>query len=339
MKVLNVALDLIDEDLQQPRYNFDESSLKELAESIKELGLLNPIKVRPIENGRYKIVFGNRRYKACRLLGLKEIPCILAENASDLDIYLEQLTENIQRESFTPIEEAKAFEKLMSDPSFKVSKKYLASRLGKSLNYISQKLDLLNFGKEIQQKIHGGSEIIKGRLTEEQVLPLKNVAIEYRDALAKKVAEEEVSSQDVKLIAKLFSASDISDDSKEYLLQKPSHQLINDWFEYEQEKKRIKEKPEIKLVDDNTLPEIDIEGNFNYFQIEVVKKLHQLLSGLPSRCELSEEVLSSIKKVRIEHKEEFLQTVDSLLSLLEGHTEQWKQIRKLASEIKIKLVK
>jgi ParB family chromosome partitioning protein len=342
MLVKSIALSLIDEDKEQPRYNFNEESLKELAESIKEVGLLNPIKVKTLENGRYKIIFGNRRFKACRLLDLTEIPAIISENESDLDIYLEQLTENIQREGFTPIEEAEAFNRLLNDQKFRISKKLLSSRLGKTERYISQKLDLLTFGKEVQRLIHAGKDILPNKLTEEQVLPLKNVAIEYRDILAQKVAAEQASVKDVKRISELFLAKDISSKSKEILLNKPVHQLINDWSEYERGRKESLPKPELKVLDSSDEKTGFLNNHFsnsNYHQIAIVKKLHSLLNNIPSQHVISEEVLSSIEEIKIADKEEFLSTVDALIDCLSGHVREWKEVRAKASTTKLEVVK
>lgn len=342
MKVINVALNLIDEDKEQPRYNFNEESLKELAESIKEVGLLNPIKVRQLDNGRYKIIFGNRRFKACQLLALEQIPAIISNSESELDIYLEQLTENIQRESFTPIEEAEAFNKLLNDEKFKISKKLLSSRLGKSERYISQKLDLLKFGKEVQQLIHSGKEILPNKLSEEQVLPLKNVAIEYRDKLASKVAAEQAPVKDVKRISELFLAKDISPESKEILLNRPVHQLINDWSDYEKAKKEPPIKPELKAVDTSTNNSEYLSNSFvnsGYSQLAIVKKLHALLNSVPSHHEIPEDMLCSIDQIKIANKEEFLTSIDALIDCLMGHVQEWKKAKAKASVTKLGVVK
>ncbi|MGG4143870.1 ParB/RepB/Spo0J family partition protein [Paenibacillus algorifonticola] len=342
MRVINVALNLIDEDKEQPRYNFNEESLNELAESIKEVGLLNPIKVRQIDNGRYKIIFGNRRFKACQLLNLEQIPAIISDSESELDIYLEQLTENIQREGFTPIEEAEAFNRLLNDAKFRISKKLLSSRLGKSERYISQKLDLLIFGKEVQQLIHSGKDILPNKLSEEQVLPLKNVAIEYRDKLASKVAAEQAPVKDVKRISELFLAKDISSESKEILLNRPVHQLINDWSDYEKDKKEHPAKPELKAVDTSTNNSDFLNNGFvnsGYGQLAIVKKLNALLNSVPSQHEIPEDVLSSIEEIKIANKEEFLTTVDALIDCLMGHVQEWKKVKAKASVTKLGVVK
>ncbi len=226
MKLVEIDINLIDEDTEQPRREFDKTAIEELAESIREVGLLNPIKVYKAKYGRYKIVFGNRRYKALKLLGFRKIPCILSDNTDELDIYFEQLTENIQRRDFTPIEEAEGFQKLLEGEKWQVSKKYLASRLGKSEKYITNKLALLVFGAEIRKIIHGGAEIIAGRLSEDQALGLKDVPLAYRDQLAMKVARDQRSARDAKRIAGLFMDEGFDAPTKERFLKMPCLELV-----------------------------------------------------------------------------------------------------------------
>ncbi len=145
MDIIPIPTHLIDEDKEQPRYQFDDEALQELMNSIGELGLLSPIKVRKTPDGRYKIIYGNRRYKACTALSLPTIPCIVSEATDEMEIYLEQIAENLTRQGFSPIEEAEAFNKLLTDPKFSSSVKYLSSKLGKPENYIKNKLELLKF--------------------------------------------------------------------------------------------------------------------------------------------------------------------------------------------------
>src|SRR5690606_1636084 len=98
MEIVQLDIQLIDEDRAQPRVQFDEEALQELMASIQEVGLLSPIKVRPVNNGRYMIIYGNRRYKACQKLEFTTIPCIISTAMSDTDVYLEQIAENLTRE-------------------------------------------------------------------------------------------------------------------------------------------------------------------------------------------------------------------------------------------------
>lgn len=226
VKLVEIDINLIDEDSEQPRREFDKKAIEELAESISEVGLLNPIKVYKVKYGRYKIVFGNRRYKALKMLGFRKIPCILSDNTDELDIYFEQLTENIQRRDFTPIEEAEGFQKLLDGDRWKLSKKYLSSRLGKTEKYITNKLALLVFGPEIRRIIHGGAEILAGQLSEEQALGLKDVPMAYRDQLALKVARDQRSARDAKRIAGLFVSEEFDAPTKEKFLKMPCHELV-----------------------------------------------------------------------------------------------------------------
>ena len=237
MEIIQLDMKLIDEDLDQPRYQFDETALQELMNSIEELGLLSPIKVRPTANGRYKIIYGNRRYKASHRLGKETIPCIISEAMTEIDIYLEQIAENLTREGFSPIEEADAFHKLLNDPKFRSSTKFLSAKLGKTENYIKNKCELLKFSNAVKKLIVSGTEIRKNCLTEEQLLPLKDLSMEHRDPIALIAARDELPVSDVKKIAKLFKDATISDSTKEKLLLKDGPGLIETWSTREQNKK------------------------------------------------------------------------------------------------------
>ncbi|QAY65966.1 ParB/RepB/Spo0J family partition protein [Paenibacillus protaetiae] len=229
MDIVQIPVHLIDEDTDQPRYRFGEESLQELISSIEELGLLSPIKVRTLENGRYKIIYGNRRYKATMALKRETIPCIVSNATDETEIYLEQIAENLTREGFTPIEEAEAFDKLLHNPKFNSSVKFLASKFGKPESYIKNKCELLKFGSPVKKLVVSGTEIRANQLTEEQLLPLKDLPIEYRDTLALTMAKDEMPVSDVKKIAKLFKDKDISDSTKSKLLFKSGPGLLETW--------------------------------------------------------------------------------------------------------------
>ncbi|TVY01411.1 ParB/RepB/Spo0J family partition protein [Cohnella terricola] len=237
MDIVHIPTHLIDEDKDQPRYQFDEEALRELASSIEEIGLLSPIKVRTTGDGRYKIIYGNRRYKACTSLNLPTIPCIVSTATDEMEIYLEQIAENLTRQGFSPIEEAEAFNKLLTDPKFSSSIKYLSSKLGKPEAYIKNKLDLLKFSPAVRKLIVGGTEIRKDQLTEDQLIPLKDLPMEYRDSLALIMAADEMPVTDVKRIARLFKDKEISEGTKGKLLFKTGPQLLETWSTYEHNRK------------------------------------------------------------------------------------------------------
>lgn len=237
MQIIELPMSLIDEDKDQPRYRFGEESLQELVNSIEEIGLLSPIKVRKAEGGRYKIIYGNRRYLACSKLGRETIPAIVSEATDDTEIYLEQVAENLTREGFTPIEEGEAFHKLLNDPKFASSVKFLAAKLGKPEAYIKNKCELLKFGPAVKKLVVSGTDIRKDTLTEDQLLPLKDLPVEYRDHLALIMARDEMPVIDVKRIAKLFKDASISERTKSQLLYKDGPGLLDTWSAYEASRK------------------------------------------------------------------------------------------------------
>ncbi|MEK0317922.1 ParB/RepB/Spo0J family partition protein [Cohnella sp. 56] len=237
MQIIELPMKLIDEDKDQPRYRFGEESLQELVNSIGEIGLLSPIKVRKADGGRYTIIYGNRRYLACSKLGRETIPCIVSEATDETEIYLEQVAENLTREGFTPIEEGEAFHKLLNDPKFASSVKFLAGKLGKPEAYIKNKCELLKFGPAVKKLVVSGTDIRKGTLTEDQLLPLKDLPMEYRDPLALIMARDEMPVIDVKRIAKLFKDASISERTKSQLLYKDGPGLLDTWSAYEASRK------------------------------------------------------------------------------------------------------
>lgn len=136
-------------DPNQPRKKFDKEKLEELAASIKSKGVIEPLTVRLVEgDGRYTIVTGERRFKAAQLAGLEEIPCIIKHLSSE-EILTYQLIENLQREDLSPIDEASALKKLLSNGLTQIE---VSKLIGKSQPYISQSLKILDLPKNILQE-------------------------------------------------------------------------------------------------------------------------------------------------------------------------------------------
>ena len=145
--VINLLkISLIDPKGDQPRKFFDKASLEELAASIKENGLLQPILVREYGEGRYQIIAGERRYRASRLAGLSEIPSIILDK-SDADTAQIALIENIQREDLNPIEEAMAYRSLQNE--YGMTQEILSFKVGKSRSAIANSMRLLDLPEEI----------------------------------------------------------------------------------------------------------------------------------------------------------------------------------------------
>lgn len=150
--VESIDVSLVKTCVFQPRQNFDKESLKELAESIKQKGVLQPILVRKKQN-QYEIVAGERRFRATLMAGLKKIPAIVKE-FDDRQAFEIALIENIVRQNLSPIEEAKGFEKLTRD--FHYTHEDLSKSIGKSRSYISNMMRLLNLPNDVQDKVNSG---------------------------------------------------------------------------------------------------------------------------------------------------------------------------------------
>ena len=138
---------------QQPRQVFDDEALAELVHSIKEVGLLQPIVVRPAPGGRYELVAGERRLRATKKAGFKTIPALIRETADD-QMLRDALLENLHRAALTPLEEASAYKQLLED--FGGTQEELATRLGRSRPQISNTLRLLNLPPEVQRRVAAG---------------------------------------------------------------------------------------------------------------------------------------------------------------------------------------
>ena len=142
-------IDLLIPNSNQPRKKFDDNSLNELSLSIKEYGILNPILVRKKDN-LYEIIAGERRYKAARMAGLKEVPVII-KNVDDNKVSEIAITENIQRENITPIEEAKSYKEILDKKN--ITEKELSAMIGKSQPFIANKIRLLKLPIQIQDAL------------------------------------------------------------------------------------------------------------------------------------------------------------------------------------------
>lgn len=186
--VRSIAISLIDPNKNQPRKKFDEEALNELASSIKVHGVLQPILV--VErDGRYLIVAGERRWRASKIAGLKEVPCLVADFTNN-EIKEISIIENLQRKDLTPIEEAKAIKELIDE--FGWTQDVVAERLGKSRPVISNTLRILTLQPEVIQMIEDG------KLSAGHARSL--VVIQDRDAqikLAKQVCEKKLTVRDL----------------------------------------------------------------------------------------------------------------------------------------------
>ncbi len=152
--VITVNLNDIEPNREQPRKDFDEEALSELAESIAEHGLIQPIVVKPETNGRYSIIAGERRWRACRIAGLYEVPVVI-KDAGPQELMELALIENLQREDLNAVEEALGYRSLID--SFALTQEEVAKRVGKSRAAVTNALRLLNLTDEELQALRMGA--------------------------------------------------------------------------------------------------------------------------------------------------------------------------------------
>lgn len=194
----------IEPNRSQPRKDFDENSLSDLAQSISQHGLLQPLLVRPMPIGGYQIVAGERRYRACRMAGLTEVPVTIRE-LSDTETMELALIENLQREDLSPIEEALGYKALIDEHGF--SQEEVATSVGKSRPAIANSLRILKLPDSVleyvkQDKISAGHARALLMLdSEEDMLELaeliykKDLSVRQAEKLAKKKPEVEEDTQ------------------------------------------------------------------------------------------------------------------------------------------------
>ena len=190
-----VAIASIAPNPRQPRLTFDEDALEELAASITEVGLLQPVVVRKLGPGRYELVMGERRMRASQRAGLEYIPAIVRETP-DNDMLRDALIENLHRAQLDPLEEAAAYKQLLDD--FGATHEQLAQRIGRSRPHISNTLRLLNLPPTVQKRIAAGV-ISAGHAR--ALLGLDSPLAQER--LAKRIVEEGLSVRTVEEIVSL----------------------------------------------------------------------------------------------------------------------------------------
>ena len=179
-------IDIIDVEpnKNQPRKEFDEDKLEALSMSIREHGVVSPILVTPTSSGTYRIVAGERRWRASKLAGLREIPCIIRDFEEQQVMEL-ALVENLQREDLNPIEEAEGYLRLME--AFSLTQEEISKRVGKSRSAVANALRLNNLCDEVKKMVQAG------KLSQGHARALIPLDKERQMELAEKIIENELS--------------------------------------------------------------------------------------------------------------------------------------------------
>lgn len=188
-----VKITAVEPNRKQPRKNFNEDSLQELSDSIKQVGLIQPILVQDRKD-HYEIVAGERRWRAAKMAGLKEVPVIIRDY-TEQEIMEISLIENIQREDLNPIEEAQAYKRLLTE--FNLKQDEVAERVAKSRTTVTNSIRLLKLGDKVQQMVIDDM-ISTGHAR--ALLSVEDKEEQYE--LAQKVFDEKLSVRDVEKLVK-----------------------------------------------------------------------------------------------------------------------------------------
>ncbi len=195
--VSEVPVSALKPNPQQPRRDFDETALHELAESIRQKGVLQPVLAEPAQDGTYVIIAGERRVRAAKLAGLEKVPVLVRQFSPDEKLEI-ALIENIQREDLNPIEEALAYKKLMEIAG--LNQEQMASRVGKDRSTIANTLRLLKLPEEAQGAVEKGT-LSPGHAR--AILSLVNPA--DQQVLFKRILDKGISVREAEELAAAFS--------------------------------------------------------------------------------------------------------------------------------------
>ncbi len=219
-KVQEIEVEQIRPNRYQPREEFDEAALEELAESVSRYGVLQPILLRKLPDEGYELIAGERRLRAAKAAGLPKIPALVRE-FGDAEVSEIALIENLQREDLSVVEEARAYQRLIKE--FGLKQEELSSRLGRSRSHIANTMRLLNLPEEIQ------GWLMSGVLTAGQARPL--LAIEDRGIQIKAadyIQEHELSARQCEELAKRLTENpaDLPQQEQEEKPEKPEADIF-----------------------------------------------------------------------------------------------------------------
>lgn len=262
---VKVKISKVEPNREQPRKNFDEDALLELAESIKQFGVLQPLLVQDRKD-YYEIIAGERRWRAAKIAGLKEVPVII-KKLTEQEMVEISLIENIQRENLNPIEEALAYKRLLNE--FNLKQDEVAERVSKSRTAVTNSMRLLKLNEKVQQMV------IDDMLTTGHARALLGIEDQEKQyVVAQQIFDEKLSVRETeKLVKKIQKEKDLPEKKKEEL----DEQVVLAYHDVEEKMKLILgTKVNIRAKDDKK-GKIEIEyysmDEFNRI-FEMMQKIH-----------------------------------------------------------------
>ena len=250
----------IEPNKNQPRKAFDEDALIELSESIKQYGVLQPLLVKKMDKN-YQIIAGERRFRAARLAGVKEVPVIIKDYSSQ-EVMEIALIENIQREDLNPIEEALAYQQLIKD--YRLKQDEVAEKVAKSRTAITNSLRLLKLDERVQEMV------IEGKLSSGHARAI--ISIEDKEKqymVAQKIFDEKLNVRDVEKLVKNIDKLDKSVEKT-----KPENDFV--YRDIEDKMKRIMGTKVVIKNKDNNKGKIEID----YYSKEELERIYDMIRML-----------------------------------------------------------
>lgn len=258
----------VEPNTAQPRRDFDEERLAELADSIAKNGILQPLAVRPVGHGRYQIIAGERRWRAARMAGLSEIPAMILDADEQHSMELAMI-ENLQREDLNPVEEAEGYRTLMTE--YGLTQEEVAERVGKSRPTVANAVRLLALDETVLDLLKKG-EISTGHAR--ALLPLSSAA--EQNTIAERIAEQGMTVRQVESLVRKLQEAEAEAEKKEEA--QPKAITVN-YLEVLQKELGDRIGRKIKIVNGKNKGRIEIE----YYGNDDLNRLADFLSGIHSK--------------------------------------------------------
>ena len=253
MKLLNLKIDRIVTNSNQPRKYFDNEKMSELKDSIKSSGLIQPITVRKISNGKYEIVAGERRYRACRELGMENISAIEI-SVGDARGYELSVLENIQREDLNPIEEAESYLMLMEVYGYTQEK--LSEKLGKTRSSLSNKMRILKLPGSVKEMVKKGEISYGHARTLLSLSDQKKIESAAKEIIDKGYSVRETEKR-VKVLTNKEKFSDVLPDDKQDRKKEAGNNSLNSENFHETGKINVTDNQETDFSEKEDSPHIE----------------------------------------------------------------------------------
>lgn len=259
-KVVELKISEVEPNKKQPRARFDEEKLNELADSISQHGVISPIIVIKLDNGFYRIVAGERRWRASKIAGMKKIPAIVREFDDKTSTEV-ALIENLQRENLNPVEEARGYDELIK--KFSLTQEEAAKKVGKSRPYIANSLRILNLHKKILDMLENG-QLSVGHAKVLLSVEDKSKQLE----LAKLILENSLTVRELEKILKRAEKQDEKPQNKE-------KEDLNKKLAYDEFEKKLQSAlgTKVKILSGKRKGKIEIE----YYSEEDLERIGKIL--------------------------------------------------------------